>query len=152
MPDYFEDLTVGSTDAFGEYEVKKADIVAFAEQFDPQPFHVDEEAAGASPFGGLVASGWHTAAMTMRLLVENFLADSRALGAVGIDELRFHNPVRPGYVLAVETEIVEKEQWDEDRGLVHTHVTTRNQDDVAVLSMVGLVLWERRSPPEQPSG
>lgn len=142
MPDYFADIPLGATDSFGDYEVTRDDVVAFAEQFDPQPFHVDEDAAEQSMFGGLVASGWHTASMTMRLLVDNFLADSRALGAVGVDELRFRNPVRPGDVLTVETEVVEKEIWDEDRGLVHSQITTSNQNDV-VLTMVGLVLWER---------
>lgn len=142
MSDYFEELSVGETDRFGEYEVTKDDVVAFGEQFDPQPFHVDEDAARDSMFGGLVASGWHTASMTMRLLVDNYLSDSRALGAVGVDELRFENPVRPGDVLTVETEIVEKEHWDDERGLVHCRIETSNRDAV-VLSMVGLVLWER---------
>lgn len=144
MSEYFEDLQVGETAEFGRYEVTKTGIVSFAEQFDPQPFHLDEDAARESMFGGLVASGWHTAAMTMRLLVDNYLSESRALGAIGIDDLRFPNPVRPGNVLAVETEIVDTEPWDDDRGLVHTAVTTRNQDGDPVLTMVGLVLWERR--------
>lgn len=142
MPDYFADIPLGATNSFGDYEVTRDDVVAFGEQFDPQPFHVDEDAAEQSMFGGLVASGWHTASMTMRLLVDNYLADSRALGAAGVDELRFRNPVRPGDVLSVETEVVEKERWDEDRGLVHSQITTSNQDDV-VLTMVGLILWER---------
>lgn len=142
MTDYFEDLEVGERAAFGEYEVRKDDVVEFGEQFDPQPFHVDEAAARESMFGGLVASGWHTASITMRLLVDNYLAESRALGAVGVDELRFRDPVRPGDVLHVETEIVEKEPWDDDRGLVHCQITTTNEDDT-VLTMVGLVLWER---------
>lgn len=143
MTDYFEDIDAGETNAFGEYEVTKDDVVAFGEQFDPQPFHVDEEAASESMFGGLVASGWHTASMTMRMLVDNYLAESRALGAVGIDELRFRNPVRPGDALSVETEVVEKEPWDDDRGLVHSRITTSNEEEV-VLSMVAMVLWERR--------
>lgn len=144
MSEYFEDLDVGETDAFGRYEVTEDDVVAFGERFDPQPFHVDEAAARDSMFGGLVASGWHTASMTMRMLVDGSLAASRALGAVGVDELRFREPVRPGDVLGVETEIVDKEPWDEDRGLVHDRVVTTNQDGEEVLSMVGLVLWERR--------
>ncbi|MCU4800822.1 MaoC family dehydratase [Halobacteria archaeon HArc-gm2] len=142
MSDYFEKIEIGETDAFGTYEVTEEDVVSFGEQFDPQPFHVDEDAARESMFGGLVASGWHTASMTMRLLVDNFLADSRALGAVGIDDLRFPSPVRPGDALRVETEVVDKEVWDEDRGLVHCAIETSNADGV-VLTMVGLVLWER---------
>ena len=144
MSEYFEDVAVGETRRFGSYEVTEEDIVTFGEQFDPQPFHVDEAAAAESMFGGLVASGWHTASMTMRLLVDNYLSESHALGAVGIDELRFPNPVRPGDVLDVETEVVEKEPWDDARGLVHSGVTTTTGDGDAVLTMVGLVLWERR--------
>lgn len=144
MPDYFEDVPVGETRRFGARELTAEDIVAFGEQFDPQPFHVDEAAARESMFGGLVASGWHTASVTMRLLVDNYLARSRALGAIGIDELRFRTPVRPGDALSVETEVVDKEPWDDDRGLVHCRVATTNQDDEVALSMVGLVLWERR--------
>ena len=142
MTDYFEAIDVGETNSFGAYEVRKDEVVDFGEQFDPQPFHVDEDAARNSMFGGLVASGWHTASMTMRMLVDNYLSESRALGAVGIDDLRFPSPVRPGDVLSVETEVVEKEPWDDDRGLVHCAITTTNEDDV-VLTMVGLVLWER---------
>ena len=145
MADYFEDVSVGETNSFGSYEVTKAEIVAFAEQFDPQPFHVDETVADESMFGGLVASGWHTASMTMRMLVDDTMDESRVLGAAGVDELRFRSPVRPGDVLTAETEVVETEPWDEERGLVHRRITTSNQDDDVVLTMVGLVLWERRS-------
>jgi acyl dehydratase len=142
MSDYFEAIEVGETAAFGSYEVTRQEVVEFGEQYDPQPFHVDEAAANESMFGGLVASGWHTASMTMRMLVDNYLSESRALGAVGIDELRFRTPVRPGDVLRVETEVVDKEPWDDDRGLVHSRIETSTGDEV-VLSMVGLVLWER---------
>lgn len=144
MMEYFEDLSVGESDCFGEYSVSKDEIVEFGEQFDPQSFHVDEESALDSMFGGLVASGWHTASMTMRLLVDNVLSESRALGALGVDDLRFRRPVRPGTVLSVETELVEKEAWDDDRGLVHSRVITSNQDGDTMLTMIALVLWERR--------
>jgi len=142
MSDYFEDLDVGETDSFGAYEVTRDGIVDFGQQFDPQPFHVDEEAASESMFGGLVASGWHTASMTMRLLVDNFLSESRALGAAGIDDLRFRTPVQPGDSLTVDTEIVDKEHWDDQRGLVHCYIETSNDEEV-VMTMTGLVLWER---------
>jgi len=141
--DYFEDLEVGQSLSFGEYEVTDEEIVSFAQQYDPQPFHTDPEAATESMFGGLVASGWHTAAMTMRLLVDNYISESRALGAAGVDELRWREPVAPGDVLSVETEIVDKDVWDEGRGLVHVAVTTLDDDDQAVLTMTALVLWER---------
>lgn len=142
--EYFEDLTIGETDEFGTYEVTEEEITTFAEQYDPQSFHVDPEAAAASPFGGLVASGWHTASMTMRLLVDNPLADGATRGALGVDELRWRRPVRPGDDLSVRTEIVDKEDWDDDHGLVSVQITTEAEGEVA-LSMVALVLYERRT-------
>ncbi|WP_459192556.1 MaoC family dehydratase [Halosimplex sp. J119] len=141
---YFEDLSVGETAHFGSYEVTSEEITAFAERYDPQPFHTDPEAAADSPFGGLVASGWHTAAMTMRLLVENHLADAATRGALGVDELRWRRPVRPGDELVVRTEIVDKDDWDDDNGLVSVAIEAE-ADGEEVLSMVGLVLYERRA-------
>jgi acyl dehydratase len=140
---YFEDLAVGDSEAFGSYEVTKAEIVEFAEKYDPQPFHVDEEAAAASMFGGLVASGWHTTAMTMRMLVDNVLNDSGAQGALGVEDLAWHRPVRPGDVLSVETEILDKSEWDDDHGLVHNGLTTFAGDE-SVMSLESQVLWKRR--------
>jgi len=140
--DYFEEIEVGETASFGEYEVTEAEVVEFARQYDPQPFHTDPEAAADSMFGGLVASGWHTAAMTMRLLVDNYIQDARALGALGVDDLRWESPVQPGDVLSVETEVVGKRPFDDGRGVVETAITT-TAGDRTVLSMVALVLWER---------
>lgn len=142
--EYFEELSIEQSDSFGTYEVTADEIVDFAEQYDPQPFHTDPEAAAASMFGGLVASGWHTAAMTMRLLVDNYMTDSRALGATGVDELRWREPVEPGDVLTVDTEIVDTEVWDEDRGLVYVDIETTDESGQPVLTMTALVLWERR--------
>ncbi|WP_135302497.1 MaoC family dehydratase [Haloarcula amylovorans] len=142
--EYFEDLTVDDAETFGEYEVTREEITTFAGQYDPQPFHTDEEAAEESMFGGLVASGWHTAAMTMRLLVDHRLSGTGAMGALGVDSLRWPAPVRPGDVLSVRTEIVEKEVWDDARGRVATEITTTTDADETVLSMVGQVLWQRR--------
>jgi len=142
--EYFEELTVGDSDRFGAYEVTAEDVTDFASQYDPQPVHTDPEAAAASMFGGLVASGWHTAAMTMRLLVDHQLADSGALGAYGVDSLRWPEPVRPGDTLSVRTEIVETEPFDDERGRVAIEVTTTNDDGETVLSMVGQVLWQQR--------
>jgi acyl dehydratase len=145
---YFEDLTVGQRESFGTYEVTESEIVDFAERYDPQPMHVDPEAARESMFGGLVASGWHTAAMCMRLLVENSLADSAAMGSPGVDELRWHEPVRPGDELVVETEILRKRPSESrpDRGLVRVDVAVRNGEGTLVMSMESLVLWKRRTP------
>ena len=142
----FEDLAVGDRDRFGTYEVTRSEIVAFAEQYDLQPMHVEEEAARESMFGEIVASGWHVAAMCMRLLVEGILADSAAMGSPGVDELRWHEPVRPGDELAVETEILAKRPSESrpDRGIVRVDVRAYNQDDTLVASMEALVFWERR--------
>jgi acyl dehydratase len=143
--DYFEDLTVGETAEFGTYEVTADEMTSFAEEYDPQPFHTDPDAAAESPFGGLVASGWHTASMTMRLLVDNHLSEGAARGALGVDDLRWRRPVRPGDELAVRTEIVDKADWDDENGLVSVGITTE-ADGEEVLTMVGLVLYERREP------
>lgn len=143
--EYFEDLSVGDTDEFGSYEVSEDEIVEFAEQYDPQSFHVDPEAAAESMFGELVASGWHTAAMTMRMLVDNVLGDEGALGAVGVDELRWPNPVRPGDTLHVETEVLEKERdYRPGVGLVRSRVNTVRQDGEVVQSLVSRALYRQR--------
>jgi acyl dehydratase len=132
----YANVTVGSVDEFGSYEVTKEEIVEFARRYDPQPFHVDEEAAAESMYDGLIASGWHTCAMTMRLLVENSVEDG-SLGSPGIDEIRFRRPVRPGDILSVRTEVTGKRPLESDprRGLVTSRVETSNQEDDIVLSM-----------------
>lgn len=140
---YYEDIEIGATQEFGSYTVEKEEIVSFAEQYDPQPFHVDESAAEDSIFGELVASGWHTAAMTMRILVDNRLEDDRSMGAVGVDDLRWKQPVRPGDTLTVRTEVVDKEPWDEDLGLVSSR-TTVFAEETEAMSMIGRVLYQRR--------
>ena len=100
MPTYcFEDFSPGQVFSLGTYEVTAQEIIDFARRFDPQPFHVDEKAAAGTPFGGLIASGWHTAAMFMRLYVDAVLADSASQGSPGIEQLRWLEPVRPGDVL-----------------------------------------------------
>ena len=143
---YFEDLEVGQQESFGTHEVTRAEIVDFAERYDPQPMHLDPEAAAESMFGELVASGWHVAAVCMRLLVEGLLADSGAMGSPGVDALRWHEPVRPGDELTVETEILAKRPSESrpDRGLVRVDVGVRNGERTLVMSMEALVFWERR--------
>jgi acyl dehydratase len=145
MRRYFEAIEVGETDSFGHYVMDREEMQTFASKYDPQPFHLDEAAAAESMFGGLVASGWHTAAATMRLLVDNYFAESRALGAVGVDELRFPAPVRPGDELSVAVEVIDTEPWDEGRGLVESRVETTTEDGRTVLTMIGKVLWEREA-------
>ena len=137
----YEDVTVGATASFGEYEMTREEILRFAEQYDPQPFHTDEEAAEQSMFGGLVASGWHTAAVTMRMVVVGLLEDSGSMGAVGVDELRWPNPVRPGDVLSIEAEVVDKEPWREGVGVVPTRIVTTKADGEVAQSYVGRVLY-----------
>lgn len=144
MSRYFEAIEVGETDAFGHYEMDHEEMVAFAERYDPQPMHLDEAAASESMFGGLVASGWHTASATMRMLVDDYIGDSRVLGAAGVDELRWTAPVRPGDELSVELEVLATEPWDDERGLVESHITTSTAEGTTVLTMVAKVLWERR--------
>jgi len=143
--EYFEDREVGETRQFGDYPVTADEIVEFAEQYDPQSFHVDPDAAEESMFGELVASGWHTAAMTMRMLVDNVLDDEGALGAVGVDEIRWPEPVRPGDRLHVETEVIDRERdYRPGVGLVVSRIETRREDGTVVQSQVARALYRQR--------
>lgn len=145
MPIYFEDISIGDVVESGEYEVTEAEILEFAERYDPQWFHTDpERAREESMYGGLIASGWHTAAMTMRLLVDSFLSEAASLGARGVDDLRWRRPVRPGDVLSIRTEVLDTEIETPERGLVRAKTTTFDGDGEAVFSMVGLVMFARR--------
>jgi acyl dehydratase len=141
---YFEDIAVGDTDEFGSYDVTEAEVLEFAEQYDPQPFHTDPEAAAETQYGGLIASGWHTAAMTMRLLVDGHFRESAAMGAKRIEELRFPRPVRPGDSLSVRTEVLEKWADNEARGTVRVRSETVTEDGELVLSMTSEVMYARR--------
>ena len=143
---YLEDLAVGERYAGGTATMDLAAIKAFAAAFDPQPFHLDEEAAKASIFGRLVASGWHTMAVTMRLLVEGELRSLWGLVGLGADELRWPRPVVPGDVLSVEWEVLEVRPSSSkpDRGTARLQVTTRNQRDETVLTLVTTILLPRR--------
>ncbi|PCR90959.1 MaoC family dehydratase [Natrinema ejinorense] len=145
---YYEDIEVGDTQEFGEYHVTKEEIIEFAEQYDPQPFHVDEEAAGDSAFGELVASGWHTAAMCMRLLVDGPLDDRASMGAGGVDELRWKQPVRPGDTLSIRTEIIDKQvsESDPNRGYVDSRLEGITQDGDVVISWIAHGMIARRNP------
>jgi acyl dehydratase len=145
-PLYLEDLAVGQTYRSGTIEVDPVRVKAFAAEFDPQPFHLDEEAAGASFFGGLVASGWHTAALTMRLMVQSDLKIAGGLIGAGIEELRWPRPVRPGDTLRVENEVLEvvPSRTRPDRGIVRVRSTTLNQDGEPVMVQVGRLVVPRR--------
>jgi acyl dehydratase len=145
---YYEDIAVGDTEEFGEYHVTKEEIIEFASQYDPQPFHTDEEAAKESAFGELVASGWHTAAICMRLLVDNMMDKRASMGARGVDELRWKQPVRPGDTLHLRTEVVDKRRSESDpgRGYVDNKMEGLNQDGEVVISWVGLGMVAVRDP------
>ncbi|WP_436344236.1 MaoC family dehydratase [Natronorubrum sp. FCH18a] len=145
---YYEDIEVGDTREFGEYHVTADEIVEFAERYDPQPFHTDADAAAESAFGELVASGWHTASMCMRMLVDGPIDDRASMGARGVDELRWKRPVKPGDTLSVRTEILDKHvsESDQKRGYVDSRVEGYNQDGDVVVSFIALGMIERRGP------
>jgi acyl dehydratase len=144
MPRFFEDIEDGETATFGSYEVSASEIVEFAERYDPQWFHTDPDRAAESMYGGLIASGWHTAAMTMRMLVDNYLGDVASVGAKGLEELRWRRPVEPGDVLSVRTEVLETVPERSDRGLVRVRTETSNQEGTTVLVWTALVMVARR--------
>jgi acyl dehydratase len=149
MARYYEDFEVGDVyELDGRYEVTEGEIKEFAGTYDPQPFHLDEEAAQDSIFGSLAASGWHTAAIVMRLLVDDFIPQESSMGARGVDELRWKRPVRPGDTLRVEVEILEKRDSESRPEMGHVRVGTRgyNQDDDLVIRLVSLAMYRKRNP------
>lgn len=139
---YFEDLQVGDTYRTGSVTVTEAEIIAFARQYDPQPFHTDPAAAPHSVFGRLVASGWHTAALTMRLMVQGDLQLAGGSVGLGVEKIEWPRPVLPGDTLHVVSEVVEKRpsRSKPDRGLVRVRSTTFNQRDEPVETMTSLQL------------
>jgi acyl dehydratase len=144
---YLEDLEVGRKSAFGSYRVTREEVIEFARKYDAQPFHLSDEAAAQTHFGRLAASGWHTCAMTMAMIVENLQAHEQAgLGSPGVDELRWLKPVFPGDTLRAETEILEVKpsRSKPDIGSFRSRCTVFNQDDQPVLSFISIVLIRRR--------
>ncbi len=144
---YFDDLTVGMKRSFGRYQVTREEVIDFARKYDPQPFHLSDEAASQTHFKRLAASGWHTCAMTMSMFVEEMKAHPQAsMGAAGIDELRWLKPVYPGDVLRCETEVLEvtPSRSRPEMGSVRSRMRTFNQDDAAVLSFISIGLVGRR--------
>jgi acyl dehydratase len=139
---YWEDFTVGETTELGTVDVSREEIVEFAQRYDPQPFHVDPEAAAAGPFGGLIASGWHTCALMMRLFAREYLSPVSSLGSPGVDELRWVAPVRPGDELTLRTTVEEarRSRSKPDRGLVRTRIELVDDTGAPVLTMTALNL------------
>ncbi|MGV2496268.1 MaoC family dehydratase [Pelagerythrobacter aerophilus] len=146
---YYEDIQVGAKQSFGRYEVTREEVTDFASKYDPQPFHLDDEAAAKTHFGRLSASGWHTCAMTMAMLVENMKSQTQAgLGSPGVDQLKWLRPVYPGDTLRCETEVIEKRRSKSrrDMGLFKSRVRVFNQDDTPVLEMTSNGLISVRDP------
>ncbi len=139
---YFEDYIPGSIQVFGTAVVAENEIVEFARRYDPQEFHIDPVAAKQTAFGGLIASGWHTAAMMMRLLVDNYLSSVASLGSPGVDELRWTKPVRPGDTLSVRVTVLDatRSRSKPDRGIIKSSVEVLNQNDEIVMTMRGVNL------------
>lgn len=144
---YFEDLQVGETARFGQYAVTREEVLDFARRYDPQPFHLSDEAAAQTHFGRLAASGWHSCSMTMAMLVEEMERHPIAsMGAAGIDELRWRRPVHPGDTLTCETKVLAKEEAPRRRdiGRVRSRMSVRNQQGEVVLTFVSLLLVATR--------
>jgi acyl dehydratase len=135
---YFEDYVEGAVYGHGYATVAEEEIVAFARRFDPQPIHADARLAAAGPFGGLIASGWHTGGIFMRLFADHYLSRVASLGSPGVNELRWPVPVRPGDRLRLRTTTIEtrRSRSKPDRGVVRTRAELLNQDNLTALSLV----------------
>ena len=146
---YWEDLEVGTATEFGSYDVTREEVLEFARKYDPQPFHISDEAAAKTHFGRIAASGWHTAAMTMRVIVDALSKQPQAgLGSPGVDELRWLRPVYPGDTLTMRGVIVDKipSRSKAEIGTIRTQTTVTNQDGVDVMRFTSIVMMQRRPP------
>jgi acyl dehydratase len=151
---YFEDLKIGAETDFGSYEVTREEVIDFARKYDPQPFHLSDEAAANTHFGRLAASGWHTAAMTMAVIARHVVHHQQAgLGSPGIDDLRWRKPVYPGDTLHVRGRILEKtpSRSRPEMGSFRTQTIVSNQNDEVVMTFVSIVLIRRRPATGEPT-
>ncbi|RMF11257.1 MAG: MaoC family dehydratase [Alphaproteobacteria bacterium] len=142
-------MTVGQNFDFeGNYKITREEIIEFARKYDPQPFHVDESAAAKTMYGGLIASGWHTCAVAMRLLCDGFMNQSTGIGSPGVDEIRWIRPVRPGDELKASLEILEvtPSRSKPDRGSIKHKLVVTNQLDEVVMIVTGITMMRRRVP------
>ncbi|KYZ85743.1 MaoC family dehydratase [Alloalcanivorax xenomutans] len=143
---YFEDYQVGTTYDLGSIEVEEEEVLSFARRFDPQKMHTDPEAAAAGPFQGLIASGWHTLSLMMRLMVDNYVSTVAGLASPGVDEVRWHKPVRPGDRLSMRATVLEARpsRSKPDRGLIYSLMEGVNQHGEVVASFKGMGLILKR--------
>lgn len=151
---YLEDFAAGMEFEFGDRLVTAEEVVAFAREYDPQPFHLDEEAGKATHFGGLVASGWQTAGFMMRMLVDHMLSPKTSLGSPGLDELRWLKPVRPGDRLRVRVRILEvkRSRSRPEMGTIRQTTEVLNQKDEVVMSTISIGMVRARTNPENSAG
>jgi acyl dehydratase len=149
---YFEDFPTGEVKVIGTKRVEADEIIAFARDFDPQPMHTDPEAAKASYFGGLIASGWHTCAMLMRIMCDGFLLESASMGSPGVDSVKWIRPVRPGDTLTVTRTTLSARASSSrpEMGIVKTRYDITNQAGELVMEMVGNGMFRRRAHAEGP--
>jgi len=144
---YFEDYAPGLVLEYGTISISEAEIIDFATRFDPQYFHIDPEAARGGPYGGLIASGWHTAAVMMRLVADHYLPKVASLGSPGIDEIRWTRPVRPGDSLSIRISILEGKRSTSkpDRGVVRSLVEVLNQKQECVMTVRAMNMFRCRN-------
>jgi acyl dehydratase len=144
---HFEDYVPGAVVEYGPIAVDEAELIAFGLRYDPQPFHVDPQRAAAGPFGGLITSGWHTASLMMRLLVDHYLPRTAGLGSPGVDELRWLAPVRPGDQLSVRVTVTEarRSRSKPDRGMINSLIEVLNQRRDVVMTVKAMTLMLCRS-------
>lgn len=145
---YFEDYEVGATYELGSFTLSEQEIIEFARRFDPQRFHVDPAAAAASPYGGIIASGWHTGSAMMRLLADHFISAVAGLGSPGLDEVRWHKPTRPGAAMTVRVTVLDKRrsQSKPDRGIFSHKVEVFDPAGELAMTVRGKGLVKLRHP------
>lgn len=143
---FFEDYEIGETAEFGDYPITEQEIIDFASRYDPQPFHVDPQAASRTDFGGLIASGWMTGSIAMRLMVDHFIPQNASIASPGLDEVRWLRPVRPGHRLRMRATVLEKRRSRSkpDRGAIQVLQEVLNQHDEIVMTIRGWGLYKCR--------